>query len=76
MLHEKARRAEELKTAHDDAMFGGPSALPSIISNDEPEAEDEEVPRGKHNDPEPSSLVSEKVNKKYTQLNKKLGMSV
>ncbi|CAM9003130.1 unnamed protein product [Rhodiola kirilowii] len=57
----EARRAEEIKIAHDEAMFGGgASALAPNISDDEPEVEDK-VQKGKHSDPESSSLVNEKV---------------
>uniref|UniRef100_A0A7N0VFP8 Uncharacterized protein n=1 Tax=Kalanchoe fedtschenkoi TaxID=63787 RepID=A0A7N0VFP8_KALFE len=59
----EARRAEEVKAAHDEAMFGRSAELPPPpnISDDEPDAE-ESVRRDnvKLSDPDPS-LVNEKV---------------
>lgn len=38
----KARREEQIKAAHDEAMFGAPSLPPSINTESEPKVEDSE----------------------------------
>lgn len=55
----KARREEQIKAAHDEAMFGASSLRPSISTDSEPEVEDDK----KENDENGlvTSLLSEKV---------------
>ncbi|KAG2675764.1 hypothetical protein I3760_12G021000 [Carya illinoinensis] len=55
----EARREEQIKAAHDEAMFGASSLQPSISTDSEPEGEDDK----KENDENGlvTSLLSEKV---------------
>ncbi|KAJ6411680.1 hypothetical protein OIU84_008289 [Salix udensis] len=55
----EARREEQLKTAHDDAMFGAPSLLASVASDNEIEMDNNRI-ESKDTD-HASSLLNEKV---------------
>lgn len=55
----KARREEQLKAAHDGAMFGVPSLLPYISAENEPEVEDDKKESNENG--LVASLLSEKV---------------
>ncbi|KAJ6293990.1 hypothetical protein OIU76_022128 [Salix suchowensis] len=55
----EARREEQLKTAHDDTMFGAPPVLASVISDNEIEMDNNRI-ESKDTD-HASSLLNEKV---------------
>ena len=55
----KTRREEQIKAAHDKAMFGASSILPSISTESEPEMEDDKE-ESNENGPV-TSLLSDKV---------------
>lgn len=56
----KARREEQIKAAHDEAMFGAPAAPPSVSSDSEPEA-DNRNGKNTNEDGAATNLLSEKV---------------
>ena len=55
----KTRKEEQIKAAHDKAMFGASSILPSISTESEPEMEDDKE-ESNENGPV-TSLLSDKV---------------
>jgi hypothetical protein len=55
----KARREEQTKAAHDEAMFGASSLPPSINAKSEPKVEDSEKERNENG--LVTSLLSEKA---------------
>ncbi|KAB5524926.1 hypothetical protein DKX38_022675 [Salix brachista] len=55
----EARREEQIKTAHDDAMFGAPSLLASVASDNEIEMDNNRIES--HDTDHASSLLNEKV---------------
>lgn len=55
----KARREEQIKTAHDDAMFGAPSLLASVASDNEIEMDNNRIES--QDTDHASSLLNEKV---------------
>lgn len=55
----KARREEQIKAAHDEAMFGASAVPPCITSESEPEVDDSEKKNNESGNA--TSLFSEKV---------------
>lgn len=60
----KAKRKEQIRAAHDEAIFGAPVILPSIATDDEAEPETEIATEKKESNGSElaASLLSEKVN--------------
>lgn len=59
----KARREEQIQAAHDEAMFGTSAAPPPVVSDSEPEKEDNEKDDKRKG--LVSSLLSESVRDLY-----------